>query len=48
MFRIPAHKNTQNPPGQYFYPPLDETPVHEVREPDPPPYKVEEPEQPDT
>lgn len=45
MFHIPAHKNVTDPPCQLTNRPPEETAVYEVREPDPPPYKVEDPEQ---
>lgn len=48
MFHIPAHKNISDPPAQWINREHEDKPVYEVREPDPPPYKVDKPtEQPE-
>lgn len=46
MFHIPAHKDTENPPGQWINPDTEREPPPELREPPPPPYQVDKPPEP--
>jgi hypothetical protein len=46
MLHIPAHKATENPPGQWINPDARRPPPPELREPPPKPYQVEPPPKP--